>query len=76
MKTKNLRWGESRLIRPERKRFGTLLDKSDGGRGLAAYNQAGERAKMSVEGASSGCVKYSPSGLAIPCNQSEKKLGS
>ncbi len=66
MKTKKLKWEENRLVQPERKRFGLLLDKSDGGRTLAAYNQAHERAKMSAEG-ESGCVKYSSSGLALPC---------
>lgn len=77
MKMKKLGWKEvqKQAGRPKRKLFGPLLSVSinDGGRAGSAYREAQERAKMSVEG--SGCVRYSGSGLALPCDDSEKKVG-
>ena len=49
--------------------FGPLLiaDKSDGGRGRSDYNMAAERARAGTEGERTGCVRYSSTGLALPC---------
>jgi hypothetical protein len=73
MKRKNLRWGELEPIRSRARAFSPLDERIRGGT-LAAFSQASERAKIGTLG--TGCIKFSPSGLALPCNESEKKFGS
>lgn len=70
MRRKKLRWEKPQPRALPRKRFGPLLgvEKNDGGRGRADYNQAADRAKMGLEGAD--C--YSSSGLALPCGKSKR----
>jgi hypothetical protein len=74
MKTKNLGWGQITPIRRHARGFGPLHEKIQGGRTLAAFSQAAERARIGTQG--TGCIKFSSSGLALPCNESEKKFRS